>query len=160
MCPHTRKPAWAQNDAMIEAYLSGMEYFYRVNDDTLMKTTNWTERFIDTLDKLSPPRIGVVGPTHTGGNLLILTYDFTHRTHLTIHGFYYPHEFPDWYGDKWITDVYKPSRSFKLPDIMLLHTIQYGRRYNNSHIPDMEVNAVIQRDRAIVIRYFTAVSWL
>jgi hypothetical protein len=155
MCYYTRKLAWGQNDAMVEAYLSGMEYFYRVNDDTLMKTRNWTERFIDTLETFSPPRIGVVGPNHTGGNTVILTYDFTHRTHLTIHGFYYPREFIDWYGDTWITNVYKPSRSIKLPDILLEHTMELGRRYNNSRMTHTEVNDVIRRDQATIIRYFT-----
>ena len=28
-CSHFAKPAWAQNDAMVEAYLDNMEYFYR-----------------------------------------------------------------------------------------------------------------------------------
>ena len=159
MCSHTKKPAWAQNDAMIEAYLSGMEYFYRINDDTVMKTKNWTERFIDTLDKFIPCRIGVVGPKHRGGNTAILTYDFTHRTHLEVHGFYYPREFPDWYGDRWVTEVYKPGRSIKLPDVLLVHTMETGQRYRNTRISGTVVNGVVQRDRATVIRYlFTTLS--
>lgn len=28
-CSHFAKPAWAQNDAMMEAYMDNMEYFYR-----------------------------------------------------------------------------------------------------------------------------------
>lgn len=28
-CSHFAKPAWAQNDAMMEAYIDNMEYFYR-----------------------------------------------------------------------------------------------------------------------------------
>ena len=28
-CNHFGKPAWAQNDAMMEAYIDNMEYFYR-----------------------------------------------------------------------------------------------------------------------------------
>ena len=28
-CAHAHKPAWAQNDAMMEAYLDDMEYYYR-----------------------------------------------------------------------------------------------------------------------------------
>ena len=34
MCDHTGRPAWAQNDAMLEAYLDHVDYFYRINDDT------------------------------------------------------------------------------------------------------------------------------
>jgi hypothetical protein len=34
MCDHSGRPAWAQNDAMLEAYLDHVDYFYRINDDT------------------------------------------------------------------------------------------------------------------------------
>ena len=37
-CNHRGKPAWAQNDAMMEAYIDGMDFGYRINDDTLLKT--------------------------------------------------------------------------------------------------------------------------
>jgi len=134
VCSHSGRPAWAQNDAMIEAYLAGLDYFYRINDDTVMQSKNWTERFIDTLEHLTPSRIGVVGPTHSGGNVGILTYDFTHRTHVEIHGFHYPREFTDWYADNWITQCYKPGRSIKLPDIRLYHTREFGRRYKKSKL--------------------------
>lgn len=30
LCNHHKKPAWAQNDAMVEAYIDNMEYFYRL----------------------------------------------------------------------------------------------------------------------------------
>jgi hypothetical protein len=33
-CDHSRRPAWAQNDAMLEAYLDHVDYFFRINDDT------------------------------------------------------------------------------------------------------------------------------
>jgi len=58
----------------------------------------------------NPPLVGVVGPNHSGGKLEILTYDFVHRTHVDIFGFYYPHVFGDWFADNWITGVYKPER--------------------------------------------------
>ena len=50
-------------------------------------------------------QVGVVGPHHQGGNTGILTYDFVHRTHVDIFGFYYPRVFSDWFGDDWITKV-------------------------------------------------------
>jgi hypothetical protein len=34
MCDHTGSPTWAQNDAMLEAYLDHVDYFYRINDDS------------------------------------------------------------------------------------------------------------------------------
>jgi len=129
-CSHAGKPTWAQNDAMLEAYLDNADYFYRVNDDTLMLTGGWTEKFISTLEEYDPPRVGVVGPKHSGGNVGILTFDFVHRTHVDVFGFYYPRLFTDWWGDAWITRVYKPNRSTKLNEVRLAHTLQLGRRYS------------------------------
>ena len=73
--------------------------------------------------------MGVVGPTHSGGNAGILTYDFVHRTHVNIFGFYYPRLFTDWWGDDWITHVYQPGRSTKLHKVRLTHTLELGSRY-------------------------------
>jgi len=76
-----------------------------------MRTSGWTEKFIRTLEGYDPALVGVVGPNHSGGNVGILTYDFVHRTHVDIFGYYYPRLFTDWWGDAWITRVYKPNRS-------------------------------------------------
>ena len=100
-CKHNQKPAWAQNDAMMEAYIDGMDYGYRINDDTVLDTPGWTEKFISALLSLDPPNIGVVGPIHTNININyqnneILTYDFTNLVHIDIFGFHYPKYFIDW----------------------------------------------------------------
>lgn len=134
-CNHHGRPAWAQNDVMITAYLDGADYFYRVNDDTILLTTHWTEKFIERLHQFHPPLVGVVGPHHSGGNTAILTYDFVHRTHVEIFGFYYPRVFTDWFADRWITNVYSNSmsigvRSDKLRTVRLKHTMKAGTRYN------------------------------
>ena len=97
-CDHNNKPAWAQNDAMMEAYIDGMDYGYRINDDTRFETLGWTEKFIHTLESLDPPNVGVVGPNHSGGNTNILTYDFTSSHHIDIFGFHYPKIFVDWFA--------------------------------------------------------------
>jgi len=129
-CDHSGKPTWAQNDAMLEAYLDHVDYLYRVNDDTRMLTAGWTEKFISTLESYDPPRVGVVGPNHSGGNVGILTYDFVHRTHVDVFGFYYPRLFTDWWGDNWMTRVYKPNRSTKISEVRLAHTLGLGQRYS------------------------------
>ena len=129
-CEYSGRPTWSQNDAMLEAYLDNADYFYRVNDDTMMLTGGWPEMFISALERYDPPRVGVVGPTHYGGNIGILTYDFVHRTHIDIFGFYYPHWFSDWWGDNWITRVYRPRRSTKIRQVRLVHTMKMGRRYS------------------------------
>ena len=99
-CNHNGKPAWAQSDAMMEAYLDGMDYGYRINDDTLLTSKGWTESFISVLESFDPPNVGVVGPTHSGGNNKILTYDFTSNKHIDIFGYHYPRLYTDWYGGK------------------------------------------------------------
>ena len=97
-CEHDNKPARAQNDAMMEAYVDGMDYGYRINDDTKFVTSGWTEKFIKTLESFDPPNIGVVGPNHSGGNVNILTYDFTSSKHIDIFGLHYPSMFVDWFA--------------------------------------------------------------
>ena len=104
--PYSGKPATAQNDAMMAAYHDNMTYFYRVNDDTTFVTGDWARIFIKQLNNLSPFGLGVVGPSHHGDRANILTYDFVHRTHIDVHGFYYPPELTDWYADGWITCKY------------------------------------------------------
>jgi hypothetical protein len=94
-----------------------------------MKTGNWTESFIRVLSGYNPPKIGVVGPNHSGGNTGILTYDFVHRTHVDVFGFYYPRLFTDWWGDDWVTMIYRPDRSTKLHEVLLDHTLGLGQRY-------------------------------
>ncbi|ESO10703.1 hypothetical protein HELRODRAFT_167195 [Helobdella robusta] len=122
-CPHNKKPAWAQNDAMMEAYLDGFDYFYRVNDDTSLSTSRWDDIFIKELSLFNPPNVGVVGPKHSGGNENILTYDFVHRMHIDIFGYYYPRTFTDWYADKWITTVYRPKNCKKLSNVRVIHLL-------------------------------------
>jgi len=151
-CSHTGKPTWAQNEAMLEAYLDHADYYYRVNDDTRMITAGWVEAFIAVLDRYSPPRIGVVGPKHSGGNEAILTYDFVHRTHVDIFGFYYPRLFTDWFGDDWVTDIYRPDHSTKLQNIRLAHTLGLGQRYKNDLRVGQKLAAQLKHDTEILKR--------
>jgi len=128
-CAYSGRPAWAQNDAMIAAYLNGADYYYRLNDDTVMSTDNWLSEFTSVLNSYQPRNIGVVGPTHDVGNLKILTYDFVHRTHIEIFGFYYPRVFTDWFADDWITYVYAPQHVTKLANVSIEHRPLLGQRY-------------------------------
>jgi len=128
-CAYSGRPAWAQNDAMIAAYLNGADYFYRLNDDTVLSTANWLPSFTTVLSSYQPKNIGVVGPTHDSGNLKILTYDFVHRTHIEIFGFYYPRVFTDWFADDWITYVYAPQHVTKLANVSIEHRSLLGQRY-------------------------------
>jgi len=150
-CIHSKKPTWAQNAAMMEAYLDHVDYYYRVNDDTEMDTDGWLEAFITTLKQYNPPHVGVVGPNHTGGNTNILTYDFVHRTHVDIFGFYYPRIFYSWWADVWITAVYKPNHFTKLNNIGLTHTIALGQRYENPSRNVVKLSIIqLKRDKEIL----------
>ena len=55
-CSHAGKPAWAQNDAMMSAYMDGHDYYYRVNDDAKLTTKGWGAHFIEKLATFKPPK--------------------------------------------------------------------------------------------------------
>ena len=96
-----------------------------------MKDSDWARHFISTLHNFNPPNLGVVGPYARQGNVGILTHDFTHRTHVDIHGVYYPRQLTDWYADGWITKSYRTVDRFKrLRKIKVKHTENGGRRYD------------------------------
>ena len=117
LCGYTNKPAWAQNDAMMAAYMSGMDYYYRVNDDTVMISPGWVKRFTHYYES-KMGAVGIMGPTHAGDKAEILTYDFANRKHIEIFGFYYPRLFRDWFADNWITDVYKMWNTVKSEKVL------------------------------------------
>jgi len=149
-CNYNNKPAWAQNEAMLEAYIDHADYFYRINDDTMMLTGGWTEDFISTLNNYDPALVGVVGPNQHGGSRRDLTYDFVHRTHVDIFGFYYPHVFTDWYADTWITQVYRPNRSTKIRHSHLRHTLRFGQRYRvHGHVRE-RVRDQVDHDKVVI----------
>ena len=93
VCLHSGKPAWAQSDAMMAAYLHNHHYYHRLNDDSKLQTANWTQAYIKILQAYKPANVGVTGPNHRKGNTGILTFDFVHRNHFDIFGIYYPRAF-------------------------------------------------------------------
>ena len=129
-CSYTAKPAWSQNDAMMEAYIDDSDYYYRINDDIVLTSHNWTLQFINKLKLHDPPNVGVVAPLHAGGNQRHMEFDFVHRTHVDIFGWYYPRVFLDLYGDIWMGWVYAPGRAEKLATVTLNHTQASGKRYD------------------------------
>ena len=131
-------------------------YSYRINDDTLFGTEKWTEKFTSTLRHYNPAYLGVVGPKHKGGNTGILTYDFTHRTHIDINGFYYPRHFIDWYADGWITFSYeKLHRMTKSNRIRLVHTMRRGSRYNPHRKTKEKLFLLVNKSATIIDEWKT-----
>ena len=129
-CNYEHRLAWAQNDAMMRAYLENCDYFYRINDGISMQTANWTEQMIDQLQRFDPPNIGVVHPTHTEDNWNNLTNDFVHRTHIQIFGFYYPRIFWNNNGNMWMGEVYGMNRTTRMSTVQLNHTREGGKHYD------------------------------
>jgi len=152
-CDHAGKPVWAQNDAMLEAYLDNADYYYRINDDTKLQTKDWTNIFINTLNSFNPKKLGVCGPNHSGGNLKVLTYDFVHRTHIDVLGFYYPRLMTDWWGDNWITTIYQPNRMRKVMDVTLKHTLAMGQRYSVNWKIKRKWKQQVLEDKKVINRY-------
>jgi hypothetical protein len=110
------------------AYDEGYDYFYQLGDDIKILTPGSIPLFIEELKKLN--NVGVVGPMDLN-NKSLLTQSFVHRSHFETFGFYYPHEFKNWYCDNWIQEVYKPNRSIKLENVQVK---------NDGHTPRYEVD--------------------
>lgn len=96
--------------------------------------------------------MGVVGPLHKGGNEAILTYDFVHRTHIDVFGYYYPRVFTDWWADNWMSMVYGADRTLKVPGVRLVHTDEAGQRYEVKHSNEKYLKEEIEEDRIILNR--------
>ena len=156
-CPYRGRPAWAQNDAMMAAYFDGADFFYRLNDDTMLVTRNWTATFVEELLRMSPSLVGAVGPyCERGPAVKILTHDFVHRTHVEIFGYYYPRTFSDWYADNWITHVYrKDVRALVLDHVLVNHTETMGKRYRVKNVGlsmELMTNRTARKDRQTIQR--------
>lgn len=161
ICNYSGKPAWAQNDAANAAFKAGADYIYRTNDDTVFPVQkNWTSVFIaDLRNRIPTPNMGVVGPSCPQGNTAILTHDFTHKSHILIHGFHYPRSLPTWWSDDWITRVYEghnitPSLMIKRSDITVEH-IAAVQRYvvdKPANIHEL-IQSEVERGRQAVKQY-------
>jgi hypothetical protein len=57
----------------------------------------------------------------------------------------------DWFGDDWITGVYKPGRVEKMKQVSLQHTMQLGQRYNQ-HMDGHKLTPRFAIDKPIVER--------
>ena len=123
------KPGPAFNAVARRAQSAAADFFYRINDDTLLLTP-WAGAFACTLCSLGPP-YGVVGPVESvRGD--ILTHDFVHAMHLDIFREYYPAFLTDWWLDDWISKVYGAARSYRLAEVKVG---QRGERNKNACVP-------------------------
>lgn len=106
-------PTQVVSQLVLQAYSENFDYFYQVNDDTVLVTPNWATELIKTLAS-NPliPNFGVTGPKDVN-NDKIFTHSFTHRTHIDIFGHLFPPSFKNWWSDDWITTVYGSEHTFR-----------------------------------------------
>ena len=64
--PFERTPGYYHEAAMMEAYLRNYDYYYRINDDTTLRSPGWADAFIETLAGFYPKNVGVCGTDSSG----------------------------------------------------------------------------------------------
>lgn len=116
-----KKPGPVFNAVATEAKKDAVDFYYRVNDDTLLITTSWASKLACALCSMGPP-YGVVGPLATHRSDM-LEHDFVHSTHMDIFKTYYAEDLVDWWMDDWISRVYGNARSLLLIDVKVSHGV-------------------------------------
>tara|TARA_B100000575_G_C23079446_1_gene621843 strand:+ start:703 stop:1422 length:720 start_codon:yes stop_codon:yes gene_type:complete len=107
------------NELFKKAYEDNYDYFVQIGSDIYFQDKDWVNACIDILKQNKD--IGVVGMTDQGRkkynpNDTLLTQSFVSRKHMKIFGFYYPHEFKNWFIDDWISEIYeKFNKKFIIP---------------------------------------------
>lgn len=97
-----RKPCFIWNYLFRVAYDKFFDYFLQTGDD-VDYLNSFDLDFIKYLEANN--NYGVAGVTMKEYYPLI-TQAFVHRKHMTLFGFLFPEELPDWGCDDWITIVY------------------------------------------------------
>jgi len=106
------RPTWATNYATQVGYEMGADYFYRINDDTVLHRNSWSSAFVRELASFRPiPGLGVTGPWDPFQKGQLLTMSFVGRPHLECFGTHFPFLFGNYFGDDWIMNVYNVSNS-------------------------------------------------
>mmetsp|Transcript_16649 Transcript_16649/g.18021 ORF Transcript_16649/g.18021 Transcript_16649/m.18021 type:complete len:571 (-) Transcript_16649:1521-3233(-) len=116
-------PSQIVSQLIVTAYADTFDYFYQVNDDTVLETPNWATKLIATL-KTNPfvANFGVTGPLDSN-NEKIFTHSFVHRTHIDVFGYHFPSAFKNWWSDDWISTVYGSKHTFRCSDVTIKHNV-------------------------------------
>ncbi|CAM9836664.1 unnamed protein product [Scytosiphon promiscuus] len=117
-------PSYVVSALVQEAYDDGCDYFYQINDDTLINTPGWADFFTGTLRRNPLGRnVGVTGPADTN-NRRILTHAFVHRTHIDVFGRFFPDSFKNWWSDDWISNVYGRDHTLRDHAVTITHDVK------------------------------------
>jgi hypothetical protein len=78
-------PTQVVSQLTLAAHADGFDYFYQINDDTVILSPNWAPKMISNLaSNPSIPNFGLTGPLDTN-NEKIFTHAFVHRTHIEVY---------------------------------------------------------------------------
>ncbi len=143
-------PTQIVSQLMLTGYVDSFDYFYQVNDDTLIETPNWPPKLIEAL-AANPkiPNFGVTGPLDTN-NDKIFTHSFVHRTHIEVFGHMFPTSFKNWWSDDWISTVYGSEHTFHLSDVTIKHNVEAQKengytRYEVDQGAQLRLNAELRK---------------
>ena len=103
------------------AFITPQDWLYQLNDDARLTSKGWEAALAGVLSS-NPvaPFLGATGPIDET-NQRIFTHVFVHRTHIDIHGRFFPTAFKNYYSDDWISHVYGSGSTFKLPNVRMKH---------------------------------------
>ena len=146
------KPGPAFNYMTHLAYIDGVDWVYRINDDTYFMSP-FASTFVKALQALGPP-FGVIGPLCREGATAILTHDFTHRTHHEVMRHHYPPILSDWWMDDWISRVYGRQRTQRSYDVVVKHLVKStGTKYDIDGKHALMLATELEKGRRSIERY-------
>ncbi|KAJ1429457.1 hypothetical protein B484DRAFT_361726 [Ochromonadaceae sp. CCMP2298] len=152
-------PSQVVSQLMLSAYMDNFDYFYQVNDDTIIKTPNWAPQLVNTLaSNPSIPNFGVTGPSDTN-NGKIFTHSFVHRTHFEVFGHLFPPYFKNWWSDDWITTVYGAEHTFRNDDVQIEHNTN-AQKSNGIMRYTVDQSAQVELDTELRKGYVQVDQWL
>ena len=153
-------PTQVVSQLALQAHSDGFDYFYQVNDDTILVSPNWAVNFINKL-KSNPviPNFGVTGPKDVN-NDKIFTHSFTHRTHIDIFGHLFPPSFKNWWSDDWITTVYGSEHTFRPDDIEIRHNVGAQKLGGQVQRYEVDMGAQLRLTNELFRGYVQIDKWL
>jgi len=145
------QPGPAFNFLTKMAFYDNATWIYRINDDVVMKSP-WASSLTTQIKSYGKP-FGVAGPWCNEGSKGVLQQDMTHRTHLEIFEQYYPVELTSWWMDEWLTKVYGRRRTKRLWNVLVLHRMVHGSRYEVDHSSYRFLEALVRSGHARILAY-------
>ena len=130
---------------LLDIAVKDCDYFYQVGSDIAMLTKNWDDYFIKQLK--ARDNIGFIGGVDKQfwleralrGMDQILENVFFHKTHYEIFGRFINPEFKTWFGDDYLSQIYREvDRTFICPQILFQNANRVGdQNGNNRYDPSL-----------------------